>query len=165
MALVWLPTASAPQGGTLMDLYSAASQPRIGGIGWIDSWRSNLAEGSTPYAPAGIRALMLAVLEDGIRCFLGSSRTLAAEAEAWIFGRDTVNPFCFVTLCEALGLDPAATRRALLRLRSEASRLQLRLPRARHNVRSASRVRPRRPRRRSRKRSSHSIAVALTADD
>lgn len=147
-----------------MELYSGATQPRIGGIGLIDSWRSNLAEGSSPCAPAGIRALMLAVLEDGIRCFLGSSRTLAAEAEAWIFGRDTANPFCFLTLCEVLGLDPAATRRALVRLRGEANRLQLRLPRARHNVRSASRVRPRRPRRRSRKRSPHAIALALTAN-
>ncbi len=99
----------------------------------------------------GLRALMLAVFEDGVRCFLGTSPTLAAEAEAWVFGRPSPNPFCFPVLCEVLGLDPSATREALLAMRRLGTLRPAKLPRVRHNVRSAFRVRPRRIRSRKNK--------------
>src|SRR5215475_13708055 len=50
----------------------------------------------------GTKALMLAVLEDGIRCYLGASRILAQEAEFWIFHapRRRQSPFLFSVVCE-----------------------------------------------------------------
>lgn len=130
-------------------------------IDLMNAWEAYGKLSKAPQASSGIRALMLAVFEDGVRCFLGPSRMLAAEAEAWILARDTANPFGFQTLCEVLGLNPAATRRALVRLRAESSGFRSRLPRARYNVRSAARVRPRRPRRRSRARLRPLVAAAL----
>lgn len=68
------------------------------------------------------KALMLAVLEDGIRCFQGhlrharnNPRVLAREAEAWIRTVGDPWPCSFDNVCEALGIDPSALRAALLR--------------------------------------------------
>ena len=69
----------------------------------------------------GERALMLAVLEDGIRCFQehlrdprSNPRLLSEEAEAWIRSDDDKWPFSFVNVCEALGINPPTLRKALL---------------------------------------------------
>ena len=62
---------------------------------------------------------MRAVLEDARSCYqLGiGNRTrthrLALEADAWFSSEDERWPFAFVNVCRALGLDPAAIRRAL----------------------------------------------------
>ncbi|MFM8412253.1 MAG: hypothetical protein ACKOCT_18480, partial [Alphaproteobacteria bacterium] len=55
---------------------------------------------------AGERSLMLAVLEDGIRCFQEFSRDprlrprrLARQAESWIESRDMSWPFSFENVC------------------------------------------------------------------
>jgi len=71
---------------------------------------------------SGEKALMLAILEDGIRCFqehLRNSRSnprlLATQAETWIRSVDYEWPFSFNNVCEALGIDPDALRSALLR--------------------------------------------------
>jgi hypothetical protein len=64
---------------------------------------------------------MCAVLEDAIRCLTGqgypghSRRLLAARARAWIVARDQRWPFSFECICEALGIEPSALRRRLLR--------------------------------------------------
>jgi hypothetical protein len=70
---------------------------------------------------SGEKALMLAVLEDGIRCFQehlrnprSNPRLLSQQAEAWIRAVDYDWPFSFVNVCETLGIDPAALRTALL---------------------------------------------------
>ncbi len=70
---------------------------------------------------SGEKALMLAVLEDGIRCFQehlrnprSNPRLLSQQAEAWIRAVDYEWPFSFNNVCETLGIDPAALRRALL---------------------------------------------------
>src|SRR5262249_51938926 len=70
---------------------------------------------------SGEKALMLAVLEDGIRCFQEHLRTprsnprlLSQQAEAWIRAVDYEWPFSFNNVCETLGIDPAALRAALL---------------------------------------------------
>ena len=67
------------------------------------------------------RALMLAVLEDGIRCFQehlqsprSDPRRLAKEAEQWIQVIDYDWLFSFVNVCETLGINPSALRSALL---------------------------------------------------
>jgi hypothetical protein len=85
----------------------------------------------TPHT--GTKALMLAVFEDGIRCYLGNKKRLQREAEIWMYcSRRLV--FSFDVLCETFGLDPNATRRALRQLRRASDGLGLR-HRGRQNVR------------------------------
>jgi hypothetical protein len=88
----------------------------------------------------GTRALMLAVLEDGIRSYLGGSRVIAHEAEFWIYSHRRHSPFSFVVVCEMLGLDADAVRKTLRRMKSENVSPRKALPRARHNVRIPGRV-------------------------
>jgi hypothetical protein len=70
---------------------------------------------------SGEKALMLAVLEDGIRCFQehlrnprSNPRLLSQQAEAWIRAVDYEWPFSFNNVCETLGIEPGGLRRALL---------------------------------------------------
>jgi len=70
---------------------------------------------------SGEKALMLAVLEDGIRCFQehlrnprSNPRLLSQQAEAWMRAIDYEWPFSFNNVCETLGIDPSALRGALL---------------------------------------------------
>jgi hypothetical protein len=70
---------------------------------------------------AGPHALMLAVLEDAIRCIENGrwrrrfgARRLAAEAEAWVRCDRADWPFSFLNICEALGIDVESMRRWLL---------------------------------------------------
>ena len=70
---------------------------------------------------SGEKALMLAVLEDGIRCFQehlrnprSNPRLLSQQAEDWIRAVDYDWPFSFNNICETLGIDPSALRTALL---------------------------------------------------
>jgi hypothetical protein len=67
------------------------------------------------------KMLMLAVLEDAIKCFqnkvLARSRRrekLFEESEAWIFARDRDWFFSFENICEVLGINPAYVRQGLL---------------------------------------------------
>ena len=66
----------------------------------------------------GTKALMLAVLEDGIRSYLGSSPVIASEAEYWIYSPRQHSPFGFAVVCEALGLNPDAVRRTIKRMKT-----------------------------------------------
>jgi len=70
---------------------------------------------------SGEKALMLAVLEDGIRCFQehlrnprSNPRLLSQQAETWIRAVDYDWPFSFNNVCETLRIDPSALRAALL---------------------------------------------------
>ena len=74
---------------------------------------------------SGEKALMLAVLEDGIRCFQEhfrnpryNPRLLSIEAEEWIRTEDWDWPFSFNNVCEYLGIGPEAMRTSLLRWKS-----------------------------------------------
>jgi hypothetical protein len=66
------------------------------------------------------RTLLLAVLEDGIRCFqenlfagTGKRRALFDEAKDWLFS-DDADWFCsFVSVCLMLNLEPNYIRRGL----------------------------------------------------
>lgn len=76
-------------------------------------------------------ALMRAVLEDALLCLQGRffsmgrrGQRLAQEAETWFLSEDTHWPFAFISICEVLGLEPAAVREALLRWRSDPQRTQ-----------------------------------------
>jgi hypothetical protein len=73
---------------------------------------------------SGERALMWAVLTDGIECYRRNARSVSgrqriefAEAERWLFSTNWEWPFSFVNLCEAFGFNPAGIRRALRRCR------------------------------------------------
>jgi hypothetical protein len=65
---------------------------------------------------SGVKGLLHAVLEESIRCFLGADARLRFEAEQWIESGDRRWAFSFVTVCEALGLEPTAVRVALRRM-------------------------------------------------
>lgn len=68
----------------------------------------------------GERALMLAVLEDAIRCYVEPPRgglRVRREAEHWIWSADESWPFSFVNICDALGIAAGPLRR---KLRSQA---------------------------------------------
>ena len=66
------------------------------------------------------KALMLAVLDDGVRSFQDNifsenrkKRMLFEEAEAWLFSDDPSWIFSFASICAAMGLDPDYLRRGL----------------------------------------------------
>lgn len=67
------------------------------------------------------RDLMLAILEDAIRCYLGmvpsdrlNPKLLAQQAEYWIQIEDWDSPFSFCNVCESLGLERQSTRELIL---------------------------------------------------
>lgn len=66
-------------------------------------------------------ALMLAVLEDAIACYHGSLKAprenpevLRRQAQHWFCVTDWDSPFSFNNVCEALHLDPSATREKIV---------------------------------------------------
>ena len=61
----------------------------------------------------GTKALMLAVLEDGIRNCGGRGGRLRSEAQDWVRSNEQA-PFSFMVICETLGLDPDAVRQAVV---------------------------------------------------
>ncbi len=102
---------------------------------------------------SGERALMLAVLEDGIRCFqehLTSPRVrprlLARQAEKWIRSGDWDWPFSFNNICESLALDPDSLRERLLAPRPEGEARPRPRPSSHRVYRLTPRVKPPRKR-------------------
>ncbi len=89
---------------------------------------------------SGTKGLLLAVLEDGIRSFLGPVQELRLEAEYWVYSGRAASPFCFVIICETLGLEPTAVRAALERMRAQRVDATRLLGRTRPNVRRSHRV-------------------------
>jgi len=73
---------------------------------------SRAAQGCT-----GTKALMLAVLEDGINSYFNGKGRTRTEAEHWITTPRRISPFSFAVVCETLGLEPQAVRGALRRMR------------------------------------------------
>jgi hypothetical protein len=68
------------------------------------------------------KALLLAVLEDGVRSFQdnifaesGKKRTLLDEAREWLFTDGVEHVFSFNSVCSSLGLNPGYLRRGLKR--------------------------------------------------
>jgi hypothetical protein len=71
-----------------------------------------------------IKRLMLAVLEDAMRCYQScadshnrAQRRLFIEAEAWLMDRKADGPFSFESVCETLGIEPSCLREGLRRWR------------------------------------------------
>ena len=75
------------------------------------------------------RTLLLAILEDGVRCYQenlfahgGKRRTLFEEAKDWLFS-DDADWFCsFVSVCTLLNLSPNYIRRGLRQWEAQARR-------------------------------------------
>ena len=66
------------------------------------------------------KALLLAVLDDGVRCFQDNvlpqnkkKQMLFDEAQEWLFSDESNGIFSFVSVCAALGFDPGYIRRGL----------------------------------------------------
>lgn len=85
---------------------------------------SGLRAHDLPIRP--IKRLMLAVLEDAMRCYqtCGNARgrarrRLFAEAEAWLLDHRADGPFAFETICQTLGIDPGCLRSGLRHWRVE----------------------------------------------
>jgi hypothetical protein len=69
----------------------------------------------------GEERLMLAVLEEAVKCFQEyvlatrpREKRLFQEAEEWILEKDSEYLFSFESICQTLGLHPDYTRQALL---------------------------------------------------
>jgi hypothetical protein len=72
------------------------------------------------FARSGERLLMLAVLTDAINIFLrgATERRLCNETRDWIRGESAgSHAISFENACDALGIDPAAMRERLFRLK------------------------------------------------
>ncbi|HVO28193.1 MAG TPA: hypothetical protein VMW56_31690 [Candidatus Margulisiibacteriota bacterium] len=97
-----------------------------------------------PYT--GVKALMLAVLDNGITCYMSHVPRLRAEAEHWVNSKRGRSPFCFPVVCEMLGLEPDAVRAELRRWReadtSPARALTRRRPNASRTGRGPTRETP-----------------------
>jgi hypothetical protein len=70
---------------------------------------------------AAERQLMLAVLADAVRSYLGNrgardgeSRALFRETLAWFASADQTTLFSFASICDALDIDPDYVRRMLV---------------------------------------------------
>ncbi len=80
----------------------------------------------------GTKALMIAILESGIRDYCGAPGRQRSQAEAWVqSGRREA--FSFTVVCETLGLDPSSVRQALLRFKQQGAFARVR---SRQNVRN-----------------------------
>jgi len=88
----------------------------------------------------GIKALMQAVLEDGMRSYLARDERLRTEAEWWIASSSRRSPFAFAIVCETLSLEPGAVRIALRRLRAKNLPARQAVGRTRPNARRPARL-------------------------
>lgn len=77
-------------------------------------------------AIAPVKRLMMAVLEDALRCFqnnadakAGPRKRLFADAEQWLCGEVGDGPFSFETVCETLGIEPQFLRAGLKEWRNQ----------------------------------------------
>jgi hypothetical protein len=109
-------------------------------------------------AIAPVKRLMMAVLEDALRCFQNNSnaktgprKRLFIEAEQWLCGETGDGPFSFHTVCETLGIEPEFLRGGLRQWRDQqlagvsARRLARRSPVVRSGKISANSRRGPRP--------------------
>jgi hypothetical protein len=93
------------------------------GLDWPDGTLlpSQVQRCLDPVGENGVKALMIAVLEDAIACLGTTCRTTgvharmhAVAAARWIRSREKSWPFAFESICDVLGLDCERLRRHLL---------------------------------------------------
>ena len=83
----------------------------------------------------GIRALMLAVLEEAINSLRSPDSLARTQAELWMTSRERRYIFSFAVICEALDLEPSAVRRSVIGLLDKEPTDRRLLERSRPNVR------------------------------
>jgi hypothetical protein len=126
-----------------MNDQESSSMGREVGIQDLDlDLRAGVVAGGEPRQTeyTGTKALMLAVLEDGIRSFLSPVGRVRSEAEYWVAASRERSPFSFSVVCETLGLEPDAVRQALERMRNKNVTPRRAIRRSRPNVRRGSRI-------------------------
>jgi hypothetical protein len=89
--------------------------------------KASMSHGLARHESSGIRSLMLAVFEDGIRTYCRGCQRDRLEAEQWVWDPDQHSPFSFAVICQVLGLDPSAVRVALPRLQPRRHRVRPRV--------------------------------------
>lgn len=83
----------------------------------LSSWAAPSSEEETPeLRRLGIKALMLAVLEDAIHSLNASQHMVRVQAERWFASREHGYVFSFAVICETLDLEPSAVRRSVMNL-------------------------------------------------
>ncbi len=100
----------------------------------LDNDQSLTAGIARTHDHTGVKALMLAVLEEAIRTYCEATGRAHAEAESWIWGRPRRSPFSFDVICDVLGLEPSAVRAALTRSAGIGARLRGNAGAGRHSV-------------------------------
>jgi hypothetical protein len=83
---------------------------------------------------------MLALLDDAIQCYVSPVGRLRADAEHWITSPSRRSSFTFCVVCDTLGLDADAVRRAIQRLPRQENARRRAIPRARPNARRGGAV-------------------------
>jgi len=84
---------------------------------------------------SGVRALMLAVLDDAINSLSSSEGLIRAEAEIWIASGEGRYVFSFLVICETLELEPSVVRQSVMDLLGRKRKRGRLLARTRPNVR------------------------------
>ncbi len=69
----------------------------------------------------GIKALMIAILDDAVRAYLGPSDRGHEEAWTWMAQSRSQWVFSFSVVCETLQLDASAVRSAVVKLRAQST--------------------------------------------
>ena len=128
--------------GTYLSIMLSDCDSEPGDAGLIKELLGGRIGGGEPCTSEyiGTRALMVAVLEDGLRCFLASNKGAREEAELWMARRRDNWPFSFTTVCHTLGLDPVAVRRAAYAMREKNLSPRRALGRSRPNARRHHRI-------------------------
>ncbi len=72
----------------------------------------------------GVKALLLAVLEDALRCYFSKDARIRTEAEVWVDSRART-AFSFEVICDIYGIDSTAARAALRQMRRSEGRPEM----------------------------------------
>lgn len=64
----------------------------------------------------GIKALMLALLEDAIQCLRSPKDLVRTQAVIWMTSKERRYVFSFAVVCQVLELEPSAVRRSVMGL-------------------------------------------------
>jgi hypothetical protein len=110
-------------------------------VSFVSSQASTLEQTNAAPPWSGIRALMLAVLEEAIHSLRSPDSLARADAELWMTSRERRYVFSFAIVCEALGLEPSAVRRSVIGLLDKRPTGRRLLRRTRRNVRHSGAIR------------------------
>lgn len=85
-------------------------------MNWISKPTLCVDPDAEEFLMRSVKALMLAVLHDAVRCYQDRAHGRAreyAEVRSWLFDRHADGPFAFETICQVLRIDSDYLRRGL----------------------------------------------------